>query len=99
MAMIIQTTQVYCASLVYICFMIVFFGMCIFLMALVADIENGLAVIEDKLASSTKLHGLKIAEMHSELKASLNKIVRFHSDAKQLRELSIRCSLGYLALE
>lgn len=92
--MAIQATQVYCTSLVYICFMIVFFGLCIFLMAFVADFEMCLSLVEDKIIASSKLNEIKMDESNMKLRVSLNHLVRFHTDIKQLR-FSLKCIISF----
>lgn len=84
LAMAIQTLQVYCASLTYICFMVVFFGICIFLMSFVDDLENCLALNEEKILASVHAGGSSMNRVLPGLRNSLNDLVRFHTEVKQL---------------
>lgn len=93
-AMCIQTIQVYCASLTYICFMVIFFGICIFLMSFVDDLEKCVTLNEEKILASVHVNGFNMNRIQADLNKSLNELVRFHTEVKQLSAIfSFRCLL------
>lgn len=64
--------------------MVVFFGICIFLMSFVDDLEKCLAFNEEKILASVHIDGLNMNRIQSDLKKALNDLVRFHTEVKQL---------------
>lgn len=86
--MIVQCVASYCATIILVCTINLFYGIYIFLVAFADDLENSLNIMEEKIQIGAPQNGNSSTEYRCDIKKQLCVIIQFHCDAIQLSESS-----------
>lgn len=86
--MLIEAVQLNIVAIAYLCTMFVFFGVCTFLVAFIADLRQQFELFDGKIRIHEHSATAVSAAAKFELRRLFVDIVEFHCDIKQLSALT-----------